>query len=226
MAISGSNTGNPGGIPEFSLNTDQNAAAQVLRTAMGIIKNLDTISFTDVGKKPLWKYESSPSKPTLHPLEHLRADTSPSRIDDSWKELMQTLINDLPENVRVAYERNLLLPLENRNASLIALGRILEGTAKTIHWINNSAKAVETQKPVEEIGTQTDARITNNVEWAKAIMTGIMRDSQIIFQLVRNELLKFGPNDQHFDGLVGVLNKVGLAYKSILNVNNPENTAD
>lgn len=52
MTIStGSGTGSPGGIAEPSLLSDQSAAASILRAAMGIVANLDTISFTDVDKK-------------------------------------------------------------------------------------------------------------------------------------------------------------------------------
>lgn len=111
MVTSSSGTGNPGGMQEIPLLSDQNAAASVMRTAMGMVQNLDTIVFTDIGKKALWKYEASSNKPTLmSPLEHMRVDTSASRSDDSWKQLLQDLINDLPDDIRTAYEQNLALP--------------------------------------------------------------------------------------------------------------------
>lgn len=225
MVTSSSNTGNPGGIPEIHLLSDQSAAASVLRTSMGIIRNLDTISFTDVGKKALWKYESSPNKPTLHPLEHLRTDTSPSIIDDSWKKIMQDLINDLPHDVRVAYEQNLLLRPEEKNASLVALGRLLEGTAKALNWIHNSVIALDPNNSAARPGSEKETRRLINMNLANWVMSGVMLDSNAVFQSMRNELLKLGPNDPHFDDLVGILNQVGLAYSTILNLNAPvENT--
>lgn len=219
MSISGSGTGTPGGIPEFSLLSDQTASASVLRAAMGIVKNLDTISFTDVDKKALWKYDTSSSKPTLHPLEHVRVEVSPSRIDDSWKQMLQDLINDLPDDVKTAYERNLLLPPEQKNTALIALGRLLEGTAKTLNWIKNSAAALDPQNPAAGPESEMEARKTFNNALSGRILSGIMANSHMTFQTIRNELLKIGNNDPRFDELAGILNQVGTGYYTILNLN-------
>ena len=83
-----------------------------------------------------------PVTPALHPLEHMRVDVSPSRLDYAWKQTLQDLTNMLPEDIKNAFEQNLLLPTEKRNASLVALGKLLEGTAKTLNWIQNSVNAL------------------------------------------------------------------------------------
>lgn len=222
MTISSSGTGTPGGINEFSLLSDQNAAASILRAGMGIVSNLDTINFTDVDKKALWKYDTSSSKPTLHPLEHVRADVSPFRIDDSWKQILQDLIDALPDDIRNAYQQNLLLPPGQRNAALVALGRLLEGTAKTLNWIESSVTALDPQNPAAGPGSEIEARKMLNMTLVQGVMQGIMNESQDTFQSIRNELLNnIGRNHPQYDDLVGTLNQIGGAYTTMLNLNNP-----
>lgn len=221
MAISGSGTGTPGGIPEFSLHSDQSAAASILRNSLGIVRNLDVIIFTDIDKKALWKYDTSSSKPTLHPLEHVRVDTSPTRIDDSWKQILQDLINDLPSDVKAAYEQNAFLPPDEQNASLIALGKLLEGTAKALNWIQNSVAALDPNNPAAGLGSEIDTRRALNIALADNVIQGIVQNSNTTFQSLRNALLNIGTNDPHFDGLVGTLNQIGLAYSTILDLENP-----
>lgn len=223
MSISGSGTssgtGNPGGIPEYSLLSDQTAAAATQRAALGIVQNLDTIIFTDVGKKSLWKYDTSSSKPTLHPLEHVRTETSASRIDDNWKEILKDLLNDLPDDVKTAYERNLQLPANEKNAALVALGRLLEGTAKALNWIRNSVTALDPKNPAAGPGSAIEARQAINLSLSGLVINGIIHDSHATFQSLQDELLKVGSNDPDFDGLLGILNQVGGAYTAILSLN-------
>lgn len=221
MTISGSGTGTPGGTQVPSLLSDQSAAASVLRAGMGIIKNLDTISFTDVDKKALWKYDTSSSKPTLHPLEHVRSDVSPSRIDDGWRQILKDLINGLePEDVRNAYKQNLSLKPELRNASLDALERLLEGVAKALNWLQNSVIALDPQNPAAGPGSEIEARRIFNATLVQRVMQGIMGEGQTTFQSMNNELLKIGRNNPQFDDLVGILNQIGGAYTTLLNLNN------
>ena len=211
--IPSSNTGVPGGMTEASLLSEQNAAANILRASMGIIKNLDTMSFTKVDEKALWKYEASSNKPTLHPLEHLRADTSPSQTDDSWKENLQDLINDLPDDIRTTYQQNLLLPPEQRNAAYTSLNTLLEGTAKVLSWMQNSVYALDPKNPIAGPGSEHEARRNVNMALAQVVMSGIINDSNATHQSLQNELLKIGNNDPHFDDLLGAWNQIGAAYR-------------
>lgn len=211
MGISSSGTGTPGGIPEFNLLSDQNSAATIQRAAMGIVRNLDTIVFTDIDKKALWKYDTSSSKPTLHPLEHMRIEVSESRIDDSWKSNFQDLLNKLPNDIRTAYEQNLLLPAEKRNMSLVALGVLLEGTAKVLNWIDNSVHVLEGAGSDSEI----EARRELNRTLAQYVMTGLINESSDNYQALKNELLSIGANNPNFDAISGFLNQIGMAYSTL-----------
>lgn len=222
MSISGSGTGTPGGIPEFSLLSDQNSAASLNRAAMGMVKNLDTMIFTEVGKGALWKYDTSSSRPTLHPLEHMRIDASPSRIDESWKELLQDLIDNLPNEVRVAYERNLSLPFEERNSSLMTLGLLLEGTAKILNWIDNSAFILDPTNPTAGPESEIAARRELNASLVKDVMKEIINESNKHFQALRDELLAIGTNNPHYDSLSGTLNQIGMAYSTLYALQNAE----
>lgn len=170
-------------------------------------------------KKALWKYDSSSSKPTLHPLENLRTDISDSGVDDSWKQIMQELVNDLPDDVKAAYEQNLLLPPEERNPTLVALGKLLEGTAVALNWLQNSVNVLDPQNRVAGPGSEIEARQILNMALADTVMTGIIVDSNVTFQSVQNALLQIGNNDPHFDDLVGILNQIGSAYTTLLSLN-------
>ncbi len=221
MAIFSSGTGTPGGIPEFSLQSDQNAAANLLRNSMGIVNNLDVLIFTEIDRNALWKYDASSSRPTLHPLEHLRVDVSPSRVDESWKQILQDLVNDLPTDVKTAYEQNLLLPPAEQNLSLIALGKLLEGTAKALNWTQNSVTALDPNNPAAGPGSEIEARRIQNMALSNNTMQGIVLNSNTTFQSIRNELLNIDSNNPHFDSLVGTLNQIGMAYTTIMDLNNP-----
>lgn len=218
--ISGSGTGTPGGIPEYSLLSDQTASASVIRAAMGIVKDLDTVIFTDVDKKALWKYDTSPGNPTLHPLEHVRVEVSPSRLDDSWKGILQNLINDLPDDVRTAYETNSRMPIDQKNASLMILGTLLEGTAKTLNWMQNTILALDPNNPAAGPGSEMSIRKEMNDAFARTALNGIKINSQSMFQNLRQELLNIGANHPRFDDLTGFLNQVGGAYTAILKLPN------
>lgn len=221
MTISGSGTGTPGGIPEYSLLSDQTASASVLRTAMGIVKNLDTVSFTDVDKKALWKYDTSSSKPTLHPLEHVRVEIAPSRIDESWREIYQDLINNLPDDVKYAFKNSKSMPEETKR-TLIVLGKLLEGTAKALNWIQNSINALDPSNPAAGPGSEIEARRAFNNGLVHFVIRGIIKDSYETFQAFKNELLNVDRNDPHFDQMTGILNQIGLSYKTILKYQSSE----
>lgn len=224
---SGSGTGTPGGIPEYSLLSEQTAAASILRAAMGIVSNLDTVSFTQIKPQDLWKYETSSSTPTLHPLENLRSDVSDSDSDNSWKQILQDLVNDLPDDIKNAYQQSLQLSIDQRNASLVALGTLLEGTAKALSWMQNAVDTLDPKNPLAGPGSEIEARKILNMSLANTMMTGIINDSNTTFQSLRNEVLQIGSNDPHFDELTGILNQMGSAYASIINLNGPAgNTAE
>lgn len=221
MSISGSGSGTPGGIPEFPLISDQTAAALTARTAMGIVGNLDKLMFYQVGEQTQWKYDTSSSKPALHPLEHMRVDVSPPRKDNEWKQILAEIMDDLPRDVRAAYEQSLRLPPEERLPSLIALGKILEGTAKALSWINNSARQLDSNNPLSGPGSEVEARRIINQQLADKVTQGILNDSQATLFAVQKELLNIGSNHPQFDGLMGALNQVAAAYTTLIDVYNP-----
>ncbi|MBS4165179.1 MULTISPECIES: hypothetical protein [unclassified Neochlamydia] len=226
MSISGSGTGAPGGIPEFSLLNEQNAASYALRLSMGIANNLDSISFTEIDKQALWKYDTSSSKPTLHPLEHMRVEVTPPRADDSWKQMLAEITERLPPNVRAAYEQSLQAPIEERNPSLIALGKLLEGAAKVFNGIQSSANALDSQNPIAAAGSPLDLRRQMNLELAEKALQGILKDSFPTFEAIKNSLASLGPNDPFFDELMGAANQLGMAYSTLAHLHNKKAAED
>jgi hypothetical protein len=223
MVSSTSGTGSPGGMNEIPLISDQNAAAATLRTAMGIVKNLDTIIFTDVDKRALWKYDTSSNNPMLHPMGQVRINTSANEgSDDSWKDILQDLVDDLPSDVKTAYEKNLLLPPESKNTSLVALGRLLEGTAKALNWLENSAMAINPENPAAGPGSAADERKNMNIALANGVMNGISTEGNATIQGLQNQLLQIGANNPHFNDLQGFMNQVGMAYNTIIVTNRPK----
>lgn len=216
MSISGSNSGVPGGIPEFSLTNDQNAATNVVRNAIGMMVNTDKIDLSQIGVYTLWKYDTTSSRPTLAPLEQMRVDVSPSRRKEEWKEILEEILNDMPRNVRAAYAQSLRTPPEERNPTLIALAKVLEGTAKTLSWIADSAAHLDPKNPLAAPGSEIDFRRQVNIQLNDKSQQGIINDSQATFASMQNELLKIGANHPFFDELMGVLNQLGSAYQTML----------
>lgn len=215
MSISGSNSGIPGGIPEFSLTNDQNAATNVVRNAIGMMANTDKIDLSQIGVYTLWKYDTTSSRPTLAPLEQMRVDVSPSRRKEEWKEILEEILNDMPRNVRAAYAQSLRTPPEERNPTLIALAKVLEGTAKILSWMAEAVDHLDPNNPLAGPGSEIDFRRQVNMQLNDKSQRGIIQDSQTAFTSMENELLKMGPNQPFFDDLLGVLNQIGSAYQTL-----------
>lgn len=95
----------------------------------------------------------------------------------------------------------------------------MEGTAKALNWMQNSVAALDPNNPAAGPGSELEARKNINMSLAQWVMNGITADSAATFQSMRNELLNIGHNDPHFDDLSGILNQVGTAYTTILNLN-------
>lgn len=213
-----SSNSSPGGIPDFYLLNDQNAAAINQKNLLGLYTNLDYISFSEVAKQTLWKYDAQSNKPALdHPIMGLLRLTS-SRDDEKidWQDIYEQLVNGMPPDIQSAFEENLNKDLHEQNPALNALGQLLKTTAQVIAYLNICLNSLDQANPIAAPGSEVSERNIANLNLSQIALQGMVNQSINLFNSLNKQILTQSNNNRDFDRLTGLLNNLGSSFKSLI----------
>lgn len=115
-----------------------NATSANIRYVLGLVQNTDVIFVTNIGGK-VTIYNAQPSAPTLMPVVQLRkspfAEKNSSQKDVDAK--FQSMVKDLPPQLKKDLEEDMKLPAGQRNEKLVAFQQVLEDMAELSLWAAN-----------------------------------------------------------------------------------------
>lgn len=217
MSIFGSGVGGNIGGPQQPLQRDIEATAwtEVNKAFAGLTKDTLIVPFTKLGGN-VWKYESNANRPTLHPMESLRVSlTNPELIDESWMPFFENLIQQLPPDVKEAFNEQNKRSFEERNPSFVALNHLLIATAKILLWIENTNHLLAPDSIQVAPGTPLRQR-TDEYQYLPylAIQTAIA-DGETIYGSAFNYLSQLGPNNPYFDALLNFNSQLKEAFDAL-----------
>lgn len=224
MSISGSNTGgNVGGTHNPSqIEVDTAPWQQLNKTDLAIVKDTLEIPFTQIASS-LWKYESSPGRPLLAPLDTIRMGMAKEFApDQSWKAMFEVFVQSLPDNVQSAFKDDITKPMEERNPALVAEGYLMTAASKVITWLE-SAVAILSAESMQE--GPLAARTAANQALGNIALQGLITDGASTYAGAINHLNQVGANDVNFDSKINFVRQMGDAFNVLTSLKN-ESSSD
>lgn len=194
---------------------EASAAYLVACHKLGILPDSLEVPFSQINVHNTWKYSSDSSNPTLHPLSNLRMSAPSSDLAETgWPDQLALLINLLPDDIRSRLITESKLPLDERNPTYTAFSNVLSATAKVMAWIQMVSRPLSPE-------AQTLSRTSLNNALPIVVLSSVIDLGAIILNSAKNFLNGIGPNAEHFDQILGVVNRVEEAFQDLNDLSHP-----
>lgn len=183
-------------VPPTYLELEATAAAELPKINLAIVGDTLQHSFTEVQKKDVWKYDSSPPRPSLPPTHNLRVSNpeTDSEKSSSWKEQYQNLVKELPSFIQEALEENQKLPHDQQYTSLIALSSALTTLSRALVIVESGAEPL-LRESVEERHRQMNEQLPRYTH------ENYRATAYEVFAQINKQITDLTPNHPSFDHL-------------------------
>lgn len=193
--------GSLGGPPTRFINELETTAATLnMQINLGIVSgnDFDLIPFSSMGRQMTWKYTGDSTKPVLAPLIRLPLVLQPFvERDTAWIEDFNRLVEYLPPDVRDRYIYESSLPFSERDPAYTDLDTFLGVVADFLAWSRQISAPAYTQSTAAIQTIYQALPVIFGQQFMSFAVTGLLS--------AESYLAAVGPNDPHFDQVVGIV---------------------
>ncbi len=193
---------------------EQTAREQVSREILSILPagSFKIIPFTQANFQQTWKYDTSASKPTLHPLLRLRLSKVAEFVEEEvWPVRYDELIERLPPAVKARLIFQNSKPFAERDIDYVILNNLIIFFAQTLDWIERASQSAPPDSPAEVYNNM-------NMVLPYIALEAIITKTETTIKEIAEYLENLGANYQHFDSLTNLVREFRVVHQNLKHI--------